>query len=72
MIMSISLGIEFCKPRYAKDCWMVQFRNHTNLTATGLVPGANYTKILVTLDFLEILTCKGLAHRQSLESGANC
>ena len=28
MVISINLGIEFCKPRYAKDCWVIKLRNH--------------------------------------------
>ena len=48
-----------------------------NSTATGVVPGANCTKRMaiydeITLDLSASLTCKGLAHRQSLELGANC
>ena len=42
-----------------------------NSTATGVVPGANYTKRMaicdeITLDLSASLTCRGLAHRQSL------
>ena len=31
--MPINLGIEFCKPRHAKDYWMAQFRNHTKFNS---------------------------------------
>ena len=48
-----------------------------NSTATGEVPGASYTRIEaiydeITVDLSASLTYKGLAHRHSLESGANC
>ena len=33
MIMPINLGIELCKPRHAKDYWVVQFRNHTKFNS---------------------------------------
>ena len=48
-----------------------------NSTATRVVPGANYTKIMAiyeekTQDLSVTLTCKGVAHRQSLELVASC
>ena len=32
-VMPINLGIEFCKPRYAKDHWVVQLRYHTKFNS---------------------------------------
>ena len=39
-----------------------------NSSATGVVPGENYTKLMaifdeITLDLSASLTCRGLAHR---------
>ena len=57
--MPINLGIEFCKPRHAKDHWVFNLGTTRNSTATRVVLSANYTKIMavcdeITLDLSEV------------------
>ena len=65
-------GLNSTNQDMPKTTGWVSLRSTQNSTDTGVVVGANSIKSVanykeIILDFPESLTCKDLAHRQSLE-----
>ena len=69
-------GLNSANQEVPKTTGWFNLETTRNSTATGEVPGANYTNRMakckqITLNLSAGLTSKGLAHRQSLELEAN-
>ena len=77
--MPVNLEIELYKPRYTRDCWVVQFKNQKKFNncwsgTRCIIYTKKYSIEIceITLDLSASLTCKALVHCQSSELVANC